>query len=246
MSSVPRIRLNEAEYALIKSLRANNYHINADRNVLVIGDLHEPFSLNGYLEFNVRLRDKYNVSQVIFAGDIIDNHFSSYHETDADGYGAGDELELAIKKLELWYKEFPSAIVTIGNHDRMVMRKALTGGISARWIKPYEDVLGVPNWKFVESITLDDVLYIHGDGGGKAIARARKNMQSTVCGHWHTESYVQYIVGARFKVFGMQVGCGIDKDAYSMAYAKHFGKPAISSGIVLDSGRLPIIEMMNL
>jgi hypothetical protein len=41
------------------------------------------------------------------------------------------------------------------------------------------------------------------------------------------------MVGNNFKIFGMQVGCGIDRDSYAAAYAKHFKKQAIGCGVVL-------------
>lgn len=239
--STPRIRLKPHEYEAVLEMRGKN-----GRAVLAIGDLHEPFCLDEYLDFNIELANKYNITDVVFMGDVIDNHYSSYHETDPDGMGAGNELELAQERIERWHKAFPKATVIIGNHDRMIMRKAFTGGIPRAWIRDYKEVLNTPKWEFVEHKTIDDVLYVHGDGGGKAIARARKNMQTTVCGHWHTEAYTQYVVGARFKVFGMQVGCGIDKDSYAMAYAKHYGKPAIGSGVILEEGTLPINVMMDL
>ena len=65
------------------------------KNVLVIGDLHAPFIRDGYMEHCIRIRDKYNCGQIVFIGDIIDNHYSSYHETDPDGHSAARELELA-------------------------------------------------------------------------------------------------------------------------------------------------------
>jgi hypothetical protein len=34
---------------------------------------------------------------------------------------------------------------------------------------------------------------------------------SSVCGHTHTEAYCNMVVGKRFRVFGMQVGCGVDQ-----------------------------------
>ena len=49
-----------------------------------------------------------------------------------------------------------------------------------------------------------------------------------------------------FKIFGKQVGCGIDKDSYAMAYAKAGKKPAIGVGVTLDYGRLPFNVMMDL
>ena len=244
----PRIRLNSTEYELIMSLRGNEAHVRQylNRNVLCIGDLHEPFCLDEYLEFNENLANKHHITDVVFLGDVIDAHFSSFHETDPDGMGGGDELDLAIKRIKRWYKAIPNAKVLLGNPDRIIMRKAFSGGIPKRWIKDYKDVLEVPNWDFVESYELDGVLYVHGDGGGRAISRARKNMESTVCGHWHTDSYVQYIVGSKFKIFGMQVGCGIDRKSYAQAYAKNHPKPAIGSGVILDNGRLPFTEMMSL
>ena len=74
-------------------------------------------------------------------GDVIDNHFSSYHETSPEAIGGKDELELAIKKLKRWYRAFPDAYVIIGNHDRVVFRKAQTGDIPSKWIKNYKEVL---------------------------------------------------------------------------------------------------------
>jgi hypothetical protein len=32
------------------------------------------------------------------------------------------------------------------------------------------------------------------------------------------------MVGRNFRIFGMQVGCGIDTTSYAAAYAKHFKK----------------------
>ena len=51
------------------------------KNVLVIGDIHEPFTLEGYLEFCKEQYDRFNCDTVVFIGDIIDNAFSSFHPT---------------------------------------------------------------------------------------------------------------------------------------------------------------------
>jgi hypothetical protein len=68
---------------------------------------------------------------------------------------------------------------------------------------------------------------------------------STVQGHLHTQCYVQWFVGQNFKIFGMQVGCGIDNDAYAMGYAKRGKKPAIGCGVVIG-GHTAINELMDL
>lgn len=215
-----------------------------ENRILVIGDLHEPFCLDGYLEFCKQTYAKYNCNKVVFIGDVIDNHYSSYHETDADGLGGADELDIAIRELQRWYKVFPKADVLIGNHDRLIMRKAQTSSIPSKWIKKYKDVLEVPKWTFIDRVVYDNVQYIHGEGG-TAHTKCRADMMSTVQGHLHTQLYTQWFVGAKFKVFGMQIGCGVDNDAYAMAYAKRGKKPAIGCGVVIN-GKVAINELMDL
>ena len=202
--------------------------------VMVIGDLHCPFDLDAYFAFVKKKYKEWKCDTVVFIGDIIDNHYPSYHQTDPDGFGAGEELDRAISRLKRWYKEFPKAYVTIGNHDRMILRKAYSSGVPERWIKPIDDVLEVPGWEFVESITVDDVLYVHGDGA-KAKTRMKNDMVSVVQGHIHTEMYVDWHSGANNqKLFAMQVGCGIDREKYAFAYAKYFKKQQIGCGVVID------------
>ena len=225
-----RPRLSDDEYKVILDYRKRN---RTESSVLIIGDMHEPFSLEAYLEFCSEQYVKYGCNRVIFIGDIIDNHYSSYHETDADGLGGADELELAIEKIAAWYNAFPNADVIIGNHDRLIMRKAQSSAVPSKWIRDYKEVLGTPQWNFTDRCVVDGVQYIHGEGG-KAHIKCRADMMSTVQGHWHTEAYTQWFVGANFRVFGMQVGCGVDHDAYAMAYAKRGRKPAVGCGVVIN------------
>jgi metallophosphoesterase superfamily enzyme len=213
--------------------------------VLVIGDLHEPFSLDAYLDFCIEQYERFNCNTVVFIGDVIDNHYSSYHETDADGMGGGQELDAAIERIARWRRAFPVATVIIGNHDRMVMRKAQTSAVPKKWIKSYKEVLEVPQWEFIDRLVLDGVQYIHGEAG-TARTKGRSDMMSTIQGHLHTQCYTDWVVGANYKIFCSQVGCGIDHDSYAMAYAKRGKKPAIGCMVVLDEGKTPINLLMNL
>ncbi|QDP47999.1 MAG: hypothetical protein Tp1124DCM108671_34 [Prokaryotic dsDNA virus sp.] len=235
-----RYRLKPNEIEVIQRMRKDKV-----RNVLVVGDLHEPFCLDAYLDFCLEQYNKYNISDVIFIGDIVDNHYSSYHETSADGMGGADELELSIKRIARWYKAFPIAKVIIGNHDRMIMRKAQTSAIPSKWIKSYKEVLEVPNWDFLERYEQDNVQYIHGEGG-TARTKCRADMMNTVQGHLHTQCYTEWYVGMKFRVFGTQVGCGINHESYAMAYAKYGKKPAIGCTVVLENGTIPINLLMPL
>tara|TARA_B100000519_G_C14064731_1_gene353820 strand:- start:239 stop:715 length:477 start_codon:yes stop_codon:yes gene_type:complete len=155
----------------------------------------------------------------------------------------GTELEYAIEEVAKWNKAFPVADVLIGNHDRMIMRKAFDSDVPKQWIKSYNEVLGT-NWNWVERIVYDNVQYVHGEGG-TARTKAKNDMMSTVQGHIHTQCYTEWLVGRNFRVFGMQVGCGIDGGSYAAAYAKHFKKQAIGCGVVLG-GHTAINCLMEL
>lgn len=231
-------------FLTVDSFKTDIKKSKSGKNVLVIGDLHEPFCLDGYLEHCIETYNKYKCNEVVFIGDIIDNHASSYHETDPDGHSAGQELKMAIQRIKQWYSAFPKATVIIGNHDRLIMRKAYSSGLSKMWIKDYAEVLGTPGWNFTDSIEIDNVLYIHGEGG-TARARVRRDLQSIVQGHLHSQAYIDWCVGAKFKLFGAQVGCGIDHRTYAMAYGKEGPKPAIACMVVLN-GTTPIHSMMEL
>jgi predicted phosphodiesterase len=235
-----RYRLKPHEIEVIQKMRKTD-----TRNILVVGDLHEPFCLDGYREWCIEQYETYNCNQVIFIGDILDNHAFSYHEPDPDGLSAGMELELSIEKIAKWYEAFPEADVCIGNHDRLASRKRFSGGIPAAWIKTYNEVLGTPNWNWVESVVYDDVLYEHGEGG-QAKSKAKNNLMSSVCGHTHTEAYCIWYVGKRYRVFAVQTGCGVDSSSYAAAYAKNFKKQAIGCAVVLNNGTLPISLLMPL
>lgn len=219
---------------LPKRILPNPFHSGDENNILVIGDLHEPFCLKGYLEFCREIQEKYNCGTIIFIGDIIDNHYSSYHETDPDGFSAGEELNRAIHKISEWYKVFPKASVIIGNHDRMAHRKAYSAGVSKKWVRSYNEVLNTPNWKFVEFMEINNVNYNHGEGG-TAKTKMKNELQSQVQGHYHPQFYIEYAVGPTARIFGVQVGCGVDREAYAMAYGKNFKKPIIGCATVINN-----------
>ena len=235
-----RFRLKPHEIAALKKMRESE-----TRNVLVIGDLHEPFCLDNYLDWCVEQYNLWHCTEVVFIGDVVDNHFSSYHETSADGMGGSDELQLAIKRIARWRDAFPIATVVIGNHDRIIMRKAQTSAIPSKWIKSYKEVLETPDWNFVERYEVDNVQYIHGEGG-TARTKCRADMMNTVQGHLHTQAYTEHYVGKRFRVFGTQVGCGINHKSYAMAYAKYGKRPAVGCAVILNNGKTPLNLLMPL
>lgn len=206
------------------------------RNILIIGDIHEPFSLDGYLEFCKKVQKQYKTDLTIFIGDVIDNHYSSYHETDPDGYGAGEELQRATDRLAKWHKAFPNAHVCIGNHDKMATRKIYSAGLSIKWLRDINEVLQVPTWSFHTMFEYDGVQYVHGDRCATARTMALRTGKNRVQGHRHQESYIWHNPMS----WGMQVGTGVDTETYAMSYALETTN-ILSCGVVLNNGTQPIV-----
>ena len=218
------------------------------RNVLVIGDPHEPFCKDGYLEFCREMQEKYDCGTVIHIGDAVDNHAVSYHEHDANGMSAGQEFSLAKQKMKRWYYTFPNVRVCIGNHDALPFRKIFTAGLPKEWLKSYEELLEAPKtwkWDFVHQH--DGVIYQHGTGlSGEmaSINAARENRQSTVIGHLHTVCNTRFLASYKDIIFGASVGCGIDHTKYAFAYGReNTRKPVLACAVVLN-GEIPINLIM--
>ena len=221
------------------------------KNVLVIGDTHEPFCHPLYKNFCYEVANKFQCAEVVHIGDEVDNHAISYHESKPDGHSAGREADLAQAAMYKWYKTFPNVKVCIGNHSALHKRKAQTSGLPDRFIKSYEQAWDAPKgWKWALEWEIDGVLYTHGTGSSGqagAINRARDARQSTVIGHIHSFGGVLYSSSDKDMIFGMNVGCGIDIDAYAMEYSRPFPKrPTLGCGVVLDSGRVAIFVPMPL
>jgi predicted phosphodiesterase len=213
-------------------------------NVLVIGDPHEPFTKEGYLEFCRKIQQEYDCGTVIHIGDAVDNHAISYHEKDPEGMSAGDEFNLALERMKRWYYTFPNVKVCIGNHDALPFRKAFSAGLPKTWLKTYQELLQSPptwEWDFVHQVK--GVIYQHGTGmSGEmaAINAARENRQSTVIGHLHTVMNTRFLASYKDLIFGVTVGCGIDHEKYAFAYGKqNTRKPVVACAVILD-GKLPI------
>jgi hypothetical protein len=215
------------------------------KNKIIIGDTHEPFCRAGYLEFCREVQERFNCGTVIHIGDLIDVHYSSFHDSDPDGFGAGEELDRAIYKVSRWYKVFPEVKVCIGNHDAIIQRKAFASGLSSRWIKGFGEVLHTPNWEYEMEYEIGNNLYTH-TLGGNLLNAAMARRQSLICGHLHTVAGVQWNVNKESKLFAMQVGTGINDKAYAFAYAKLVAKKSIlSCGVILDD-EIPFVVPMSL
>lgn len=217
--------------------------------VLAIADTQEPFAHPDYHDFCVTVKERYKCNVVIHVGDEVDFHALGQWDHDPDGYSAGHELEQAIISMQKWYKSFPKVRVCTSNHTARPFRKAFKAGIPLAFLREYREFLRAPKtWEWKDYWEIDGVVYEHGEGfTGRqgAIKAAEGNMQSTVIGHIHSEAGIQYLANSKHLIYGFNVGCGIDKDAYAFRYGTLFKKkPVLGCGVVIDG--LPIFIPMRL
>jgi len=226
--------------------------------VMVIGDLHEPVTHPGYLAFCQDLRRKYKCDTVVFIGDVVDWHAISFHAKEPECPGAGDEYEQTREKIHLWHKAFPNAMVCIGNHDCRPQRLAKTVGIPERALLNYNTLWGYEKkdksikpltWTWGFHFKFDNVYYCHGSKSGgihPAWTKSGKMLKSVVMGHCHSRAGVKWRVNWDERVFAMDVGCGIDMDAFQFVYGREMDdKPILSAAVVLDGEPIHVMMPMG-
>lgn len=207
--------------------------------VLVVSDLQEPFAHKDAYEFVKAIEEEYETDTAVFIGDEVDFHaFSGKFPHDPDGLSPGHELTQARKALGKWYKGFPEVRVCTSNHLDRYYKKAYNSGLPKAALLTERELLEAPGtWTWAKSHTIDKVRYEHGDSqGGIDAARllAINNRQSTVIGHHHAHGGVRFIANEESVIFGLNVGCLIDRHAYAFKYGENAKfKPTLGAGVVL-------------
>lgn len=218
--------------------------------ILVISDLHFPYSHPQALEFLTKLKSKYKPTNVVNIGDECDMHsINVSHLIDPDLPSPHDELEVAkswIKRLE---KLFPEMVILESNHGSMVMRRALASKMSRRFIKSYNDILEVNEkwvWKDKHVIEYKGKRILFAHQFCKDISKAvREYANCVVQGHFHCQADVKFVANDYHLNWGMSVGCLVNKESLAMAYMKiNVAKPILSCGVITEG--YPMITPMVL
>ena len=217
-------------------------------SILVLSDMHHPFSHPDTVPFLKALSKKHKFDKVVCIGDEIDGSSWSYHEPNTELPNPGQELAMAIKALQPIYKLFPKVDVLESNHGSLIYRKGLTARIPAEAIKSYRDQIQAPKgWNWYDSLVLNTelspVFFTHGISG---TAGKLSNMYSlsAVQGHYHSKSQITWISSPERLRFDMHVGCLIDDKSLAFKYNKMSPiRPIISVGIILN-GIANIVPMV--
>jgi hypothetical protein len=197
------------------------------------------------LSFCRDLERKYKCNKVLHIGDFIDCGAISMHEKNPDAKGPLQEYEDVMDMVPKWYRAFPKMCLCVGNHETRLGRMAATVNIPALFLKSYKELLKTPKWTWANDYVIDDVYYFHGTGSGgqyPAFNTMSKMLMSVVQGHIHTAAGLWWRANPQRRVFGMNVGTGVDDKHLSMAYAERMKlRSILSAGVVIDGTPLHVV-----
>lgn len=218
------------------------------KRLLVISDMHHPYSHPDTLPFLTALKKKYNFDKVVCIGDEIDNHAISFHDSNPDLASAGDELKDAIKALQPLYKLFPKVTVVESNHGSLVFRKALAVGLPKAVFKSYNEILQAPSgWEWVFDVKVDTdlgpIYLCHGKTGAAGRLASQYGM-SCIQGHFHEKAQITYISTPERLMFDAHTGCLADDKSLALGYNKVNPKRPIVSIVIVIDGIPSIIPMV--
>jgi hypothetical protein len=217
------------------------------QRVMHIPDLHCPFMHQDAPAFIKACRDKYQPTVIVLAGDELDQHAISAHDTDPNGFSPGHELTAGLKQLEQIYALFKEALVCESNHGQRPFKRAYKAGLPSQYLKSYAEFMDAPQgWVWDAEFEIDGVVYSHGEGAtgaNGALQLAIRMGKSQAVGHWHGNAGPSYFFNGTSLVFGLYSGCMIDVDTYAFRYGKHFKLKPILGLSIIDSGVPTFVPM---
>jgi len=236
--------------ALVNHVRRSLVHEVVEPAVVgIISDTHIPFVHPEYLDFCKYTFERFGVTKVVHIGDLVDHHAGSRFASELTAWNIEQELKLTKVELAPWFKAFPEVSLCMGNHDRIPARQAKTVGISQSFMKTFEELYALPvDWVCSRSFNIDGVHFDHGLNSGGMMGAKNTSLKmgcSYVQGHTHMHAGVAYNANVRGETFfGMNVGCGIDQNAYAYNYAKGLrGEMVMGCGIVASGTEAYFIPM---
>lgn len=222
-------------------------------NILVISDMHAPYSHKDLIKFYRDIKDLFNPDLVINIGDELDNHAISFHDSDPDLDSAGVELKKGREFLWEIAKIYPRVFSVDSNHGSLAYRRQKAHGLPKQLILSYRDIVFSDRDEYGSIVTnplgkqwfwANDVIvntakgpikFKHGEGTSDLRADILKERMSVIRGHHHSQFNIQYSASNLNLIFGMTVGCGIDDTKAAFSYNKKTNdRPIIGCGLVIN------------
>jgi len=219
-------------------------------NCIIISDIHAPYHHRDTLPFLETIKYAYDIQVAKNVGDIVDNHYSSFHPIEYGTLSGEEEHNRAKKFVQELHELFPEMTVSLGNHCQMTERKAKQANIPYDHIKSYNDMYEIDNWIWTDKDYFkvdkyNSCLMVH-SMSKSTLTNARSHSHHTVQGHHHGTFGIEYFADTEFLRWSMTVGCLIDTSSPAFNYSKGYtnNKPIIGVGAIIDDS--PILIPMKL
>jgi hypothetical protein len=219
-------------------------------NVIFISDTHSPYQHKDTLKFLEAIKWEYDIKIAKHVGDVVDNHFSSFHPIEYGTLSAKDEHLQAKKFVQALHELFPIMTISLGNHCIMSSRKAKMADIPLDHLKSYNDMYEIDGWKWVDKDYFkvdkyNNCLMVHAMSKG-TLNNAKTHSHHSVQGHYHGTFGIEYFADTEVLRWSMTVGCLIDTDNPAFNYSRGYtnNKPIIGCGLLIDN--LPVLQPMQL
>lgn len=221
------------------------------RCILHIPDQHHPYEHPDMVAFLYAVNAAFNPDLIVNAGDEVDHHALSFHDSDPNLDSAGAELTKARLGMAKLHALFPQMLVCSSNHGSLAFRKAKAHGIPAEYIKSYREVLfpqhHARNWswasEWIVQTPMGPVMFKH--QSAHPTSEAAHERMNLLVGHAHSKMEVAYKESSGHTYWAATGGCLINRHSPAFAYAKNgTDKPNIGCTVILD-GRPMIIPMVR-
>jgi hypothetical protein len=219
--------------------------------ILCIPDLHVPYHHPDAFAFLEALKDMYEPTMVVNLGDLMDFHNISFHDSDPDLYGAGDELEEAREYVAELEEIFPEMYIIGSNHGDLPLRKFVASGMPRGLLRSYNEIYEVgEGWTFIPDLTIEckgrdipDLYFAHGIRKN-ALQVAQQRGQRFSCGHFHESFELRYAGNPNSLIWAMMCGCLIDKRSLAFNYNKlNLNRPILGAAVI-ENGIPTLIPML--
>jgi len=222
------------------------------KRIICISDTHFPYHHRDTFSFLKAIRDEYAITDVTHVGDVVDNHFPSYHEMEAGCLGGSEEIKEARKACQKLERIFPEMRISLGNHDLLPKRKANSASVPLDWVAEPNRVYALEggwDWKSYHRVPYGDNLHfllVHSVGTNLK-ANAMRYSHSSVQGHHHSTFGVEYAADTDTLRWAMGVGCLIDPRSPAFQYDKKnvVSRPILGCGIILEGVPITIPMILN-
>ncbi len=217
----------------------------------VQSDIQAPFHHPKALEFCKYVQKHYRIpnENILNVGDEIDILHGGMYPKDPNGSLTPNQEIKAVKEwVKEWASAFPLMKVCLSNHGLRWVRKATAAELPSQVLRSYKEIYDLPDgWQYADRWDIQakyPFTMIHGMGYSGISAHRTAALdfgRSVVHGHLHSSAGISYIRTEGQQIYGFNVGCLIDKEAFAFSYGKYNRfKPCLGIGIIADDGRAPI------